>query len=105
LGGALLWRRSSLDYVVAPGLLFVSGLGGVAFSVAVVIDGLLRGPQTVPAVIATHLLIGGVSFALLAFFVHGASPARTGTVMPTATDLSEDRRASRRRSEGRPGTR
>ena len=28
LGGALLWRRSPLGYVVAPGLLFVSGLGG-----------------------------------------------------------------------------
>ena len=69
LGGALLLRRLSLGYVTAPGLLFVSGLGGVAFSVAAVIDNLLSGPQTETAIIATHLLISAVSFALLAFFV------------------------------------
>jgi hypothetical protein len=72
LGGALLWRRSPLGYVAAPGLLFVSGLGAVAFSVAAVIDGLLSGPRMEPVVIATHLLIGAVSFALLVFFVRGA---------------------------------
>jgi hypothetical protein len=72
LGGTLLWRRSSLGYVVGPGLLFVSGLGGVAFSVAAAIDDLLGGSWTEPAVIAVHLLISTVSFALLAFFVRGA---------------------------------
>lgn len=75
LGGALLWRRSSLGYVVGPGLLFVSGLGGVAFSVAAVIEGLLGGSETEPAVIATHLVISAVSFALLAFFMRGAKVA------------------------------
>jgi hypothetical protein len=72
LGGALLWRRLSLGYVAAPGLLFVSGLGGVAFSVAAVIGGLLSGRRTEPAVIAVHLTISAVSFALLAVFLRGS---------------------------------
>lgn len=81
LGGALLLRRLPLGYVTAPGLLFVSGLGGVAFSVAAVIDNVLSGPQTQSAVIATHLIISAVSFALLAFFVR-REPDSKGAVMP-----------------------
>jgi hypothetical protein len=73
LGGALLWRRSPLGYAAAPGLLLVSGLGGVAFAVAAVIDNLLSRPQTELAVIAVHLVISAVSFALLAWFVRGAT--------------------------------
>ena len=34
LGGTLLWRHASVGYAAAPGLLLVSGLGGVAFAVA-----------------------------------------------------------------------
>jgi hypothetical protein len=72
-GGVLLWRRAPLGYVAAPGLLLVSGLGGVVFAVAAVIDNLAGGPQTEAAVIAVHLVISTVSFALLAFFVRGAT--------------------------------
>jgi hypothetical protein len=50
----------------------VSGLGGVAFSVAAVIGGLLSGRRTEPAVIAVHLTISAVSFALLAVFLRGS---------------------------------
>lgn len=63
-GGLPLWRRISLGYVTAPGLLLVSGLGGVAFALAAVIDNLLSGPPTEPAVIGVHLVIGAVSFGL-----------------------------------------
>ena len=80
LGGALLWRRAPLGYVAAPGLLLVSGLGGVTFAAAAVLDNLQAGPRTEPAVIAVHLVIGAVSFGLLAFFLAG--PARQ-VVAPT----------------------
>jgi hypothetical protein len=85
-GGLLLWRRVSFGYVTAPGLLLVSGLGGVAFALAAVIDNLLNGPPTEPAVIAVHLVIGVLSFGLLAVFVRGAMRrqplARPGTTQP-----------------------
>jgi hypothetical protein len=71
-GGVLLWRRAPLGYVAAPGLLLVSGLGGVVFAVAAVVDDLLSGPQTEAAVIAVHLVISAVSLALLAWFMRGA---------------------------------
>jgi len=89
LGGALLWRRSSLGYVVAPGLLFVSGLGGVAFSVAAVIDGLLTSDRTEPAVIAVHLAISAFCFMLLAFFVRGAARHQRPTSRPIAGSRGE----------------
>jgi hypothetical protein len=85
-GGLLLWRRVSLGYVTAPGLLLVSGLGGVAFALAAVIDNLLSGPPTEPAVIAVHLVIGVLSFGLLGVFGRGAMRrqplARPGTTQP-----------------------
>jgi hypothetical protein len=71
-GGVLLWRRAPLGYVAAPGLLLVSGLGGVVFAVAAVVDNLLGGPQTEPAVLAVHLVISAFSFVLLALFARGA---------------------------------
>jgi len=89
LGGALLWRRSSLGYVVAPGLLFVSGLGGVAFSVGAVIDGLLTSDRTEPAVIAVHLAISAFCFMLLAFFVRGAARHQRPTSRPIAGSRGE----------------
>ena len=73
LGGVLLWRRAPLGYVAATGLLLVSGLNGLAFAASAVLDGLLAGRPIEPAVVAVHLVIGGVSFALLAFFDRGAA--------------------------------
>ena len=72
LGGVLLWRRAALGYVAATGLFLVSGLNGLAFAASAVLDVLLAGRSIEPAVAAVHLVIGGVSFALLAFFVRGA---------------------------------
>lgn len=76
LGGALLWRRVSLGYVAAAGLLLVSGLNGLAFAASAVLDGLLAGRSIEPAVVGVHLVIGAVSFAFLAFFVRGAAGRR-----------------------------
>lgn len=72
-GGLLLWRRVSLGYVAAPGLLLVSGLGGVVFAVAAIVGSLLSGPPTDPPVIAIHLVISVLSFGLLAVFVRRAT--------------------------------
>jgi hypothetical protein len=76
-------------------LLLVSGLGGVAFAVAAVLDNLGSGPQTEPAVIAVHLVISAVSFALLAWFVRGAtreqSLAGPGTSRPPRAAPSSGR--------------
>jgi hypothetical protein len=74
-GGVLLWLRTPLGYVAAPGLLLVSGLGGVAFALAAAIDNILSGPQTDVAVIAVHLVISLVSVALLGFFLARAREA------------------------------
>ncbi len=73
LGGVLLWRRATLGYVAATGLLLVSGLNGLAFAASAVLDGLLAGRSIEPAVVAVHLVISGVSFALLAFLDRGAA--------------------------------
>jgi hypothetical protein len=70
-GGVLLWRRAPLGYVAAPGLLLVSGLGGVVFAVAAAIDNLLGGPQTEAPVIVVHLVISAVSLGLLSWFARG----------------------------------
>jgi hypothetical protein len=73
LGGVLLWRRDVLGYVAASGLLLVSGLNGLAFAASAVLDGLLAGRSIEPAVVAVHLVISGVSFALLALLDRRAS--------------------------------
>lgn len=73
LGGVLLWRRAALGYVAATGLLLVSGLNGLAFAASAVLDGLLAGRSIEPAVVVVHLVISGVSFAVLAFLAGSAA--------------------------------
>jgi hypothetical protein len=87
-GGLLLWRRVPLGYVTAPGLLLVSGLGGVTFAVSAVIDNLLSGPPTEPAVIAVHLVISFVTFGLLVVFVRRAM-SRPPLARPSAGPVRE----------------
>lgn len=84
VGGVLLWLRLPLGYVVAPALLLVSGLGGVVFAIAAVVDNVLAVPQTEPAVIVVHLVIAAISFAFLAFFVRRAHARRAADPL-TAT--------------------
>jgi hypothetical protein len=71
VGGALLWRRAGLGYAAAAGLLFLSGLNGVAFAVGGVLGALLtQTPIDVP-VIGVHLAIAAVCLAVLAFYLRG----------------------------------
>jgi hypothetical protein len=84
VGGLLLWGRAALGYVVGPGTLLVSGLGGVAFAIAAVVDNMLGGPQTEPAVVGVHLAIATVSIGLLVHFARGAT--RSHVVPPASTN-------------------
>lgn len=68
VGGLLAWLRKPLGYAIAPGMLFVSGLGGLAFAAAASLDSLLSGGPIELAVVAVHVTISATSFWLLAWF-------------------------------------
>jgi hypothetical protein len=81
--GILLWRRETLGYVAAPGLLFQGGVLNAGFALVLVIEALFTAsPINVPFV-ALVFVTGAMSFTLLAFFVRGAVrvhlPATLGT--------------------------
>ncbi len=84
IGGALLWLRRPLGYVVTGGLLLVSALGGIAFAVAALFDNALAAPSTEPAVIVVHLVISAVSGVFLAFF----TTARGKQTVPTEAQVA-----------------
>ena len=81
--GILLWRRETLGYVAAPGLLFQGGVLNAGFALVLVIEAVfIASPINLPFV-ALVFVIGAISFMLLAFFVRGAArghlPATLGT--------------------------
>jgi len=84
IGGVLLWRRARLGYVAAAALLFVSGVNGVAFAVSGVLGALITVAPTDAAVIAVHLVISAISFALLVLFLRGAASRQRTAVPPIA---------------------
>jgi hypothetical protein len=84
IGGVLLWRRARLGYVAAAGLLFLSGVNGVAFAVSGVLGALITAARIDAAVIAVHLVLSAISFALLGFFVYGAVRHQRRTAPPIA---------------------
>ena len=92
LGGVLLWRRQALGYAVAAGLLFLSGANGVAFAVSGIAGALLAGAAIDTLVIAVHLLIAAVSFAVLAAFLGGSALPRRRRVALPVRDLAGGRR-------------
>ena len=69
VGGLLLWRRAPLGYVTAAPLLLVSGLGGLAFAAAAVLDRLLGGSAIDPTVVAVHLGIFVIDVVLLTVLI------------------------------------
>jgi hypothetical protein len=69
IAGLLAWLRRPMGYATVGGLLFVSGLGGLAFAAAAVFQGLLSDAPIEAAVVAVHLVIGAVSFGLLVWFL------------------------------------
>lgn len=69
VAGLLALLRRPMGYATVGGLLFVSGLGGLAFAAAAVFQGLLSGSSIEAAVVTVHLVIGAVSFGLLVWFL------------------------------------
>ncbi len=92
VGGALLWRRASLGFVVAPGLLFLSAENGVAFAVSGALGALVAAGAVDVAVVALHLAIATACLALLAVFL--ADPS-----LP----CGDERRVGQRATVHRPG--
>jgi hypothetical protein len=86
LGGVLLWRRTAFGYVLAPALLLVSGLGGVAFAAAALVNNVAGDLRTEGSVIVVHLVIGAASFVVLVWFLHFAARRTRGTPLPDARD-------------------
>jgi hypothetical protein len=77
IGGVLLWRRSGLGYATAASLLFLSGANGVAFAVGAVLGALMTATPLEPTVIAVHLAIATLSFAVLVWFAR--KPVKAGS--------------------------
>jgi len=84
IGGVLLWRRTGLGYVTAGGLLFVSGVNGVAFAVSGLLEALITASPVDLAVIAVHLAISAISFVILVLFLHGAARRQHTATPPIA---------------------
>jgi hypothetical protein len=85
LGGVLLWRRASLGYATAAGLLFLSGVNGIAFGVGGFLGGALTATPIDGAVIAVHLAIALASLVVLAYFLRDAKqslPRTPGRAAP-----------------------
>lgn len=81
IGGVLLWRRDRLGYVAAAGLLFLSGANGVVFAVGGVLGALLTATPVEATVIAVHLVIAAVCFALFGVFLRGVMPGESTSSM------------------------
>ncbi len=77
--GALLWRRHPFGYLTAPGAVFVSGVGGLAYVVAAALDPVLTDHQLQPAVIGVHLAVTAVDAALLTLIVRHHRPEHQTT--------------------------
>ena len=84
--GALLWRRETLGYAAAPGLLFQGGVLNAGFAVVLVIEALFTASPINRPFVALVFVIGAISFILLAFFVRGAATGQSrGTLGTTAS--------------------
>ena len=68
IGGFLAWLRRPLGYTIVGGLLFVSGLGGLAFAAAAMLPGLLSYVPIEWSVAVVHLIISAISFGLMVWF-------------------------------------
>jgi hypothetical protein len=75
VGGVLLWRRTGLGYATAAGLLFLSGVNGLAFALGGGLGALLTATRFEASVIAVHLAIAAVCLAVAAFYLRDARPA------------------------------
>ena len=78
IAGLLAWLRGPVGYTTVGGLLFVSGLGGLAFAAAALLQGVLFGTSIEETVVAVHLIIGAISFGLLVWFLARGRGRRSG---------------------------
>jgi hypothetical protein len=69
IAGLLAWLRRPMGYATVGGLLFVSGLGGLAFAAAALSEAFLSDAPVEAAVVGVHLIIGTISFCLLVWFL------------------------------------
>jgi hypothetical protein len=83
VAGVILWRRKTLGYVAAPGLLFQGAVLNAGFAVVLVIEAIFTAsPINVPFV-ALVFVIGAISVTLLAFFVRGADTGHLPVTLGT----------------------
>jgi hypothetical protein len=108
LGGVLLARRIPFGYVIGPGLLLVSGLGGIAFAIAAIVNNVAGDLLTEWSVVVVHRAISAASLALLTWFLHSAAPRPRRTRWPGSRSRGAALRVSlldereRRQPVGRP---
>lgn len=75
LGGVLLWRRQSLGYVVAAGLLLQAAAYLIGLSAITVLQEVLSAAPIDPTAVAPGFVIGAIALACMATFVRGSAPA------------------------------
>lgn len=73
VGGVLLWRRESLGYVVAFGLLLQASTYLVGLSAISVLQETLIGAPIDPVAVYPGIVVGALCLALMASFVRGAA--------------------------------
>jgi hypothetical protein len=93
--GSLLWRRASLGYVAAAGLLLSFGMTSVVIAAMLALQPVLTGAPLDGATVTGLLIFGAVSWAPLVLFTHGTgrrpvraerSPQRAGSVAAGGID-------------------
>jgi hypothetical protein len=75
LGGVLLWRRQSLGYVVAAGLLLQAAAYLIGLSALTVLQEVLIAVPIDPSAVAPGLVIGATALVSMATFVRGSALA------------------------------
>ena len=78
IAGALLWRRASLGYVAAAGLLLSFGITSVVIAAMMALQPVLTGASIEGATIVGLLLFGAVSLAPLSLFARGTDTRLPG---------------------------
>jgi hypothetical protein len=71
--GILLWRRETLGYVAAPGLLLQGGVLNAGFALVLVLQAIFAASPINVTFVTLVFVIGTLSFILLAFFVRGTT--------------------------------
>jgi hypothetical protein len=71
--GALLWRRASLGYVAAAGLLLSFGMTSVVIAAMIALQPVLTGAPIDDAMVMGLLIFGAVSLAPLLLFARGTA--------------------------------